>query len=235
MYKLLLILFILSLLVNVLVAWKAYDYRKKMILAWAQSHEWVSEYNKAIPSTATAEENPSLVFIGASITAEWNLSHYFSTKPFVNKGINGQFSGQLLLRFKHDVLDLKPDAVIIKLCEMNFSNDIPMQVTKDNLMMMAALAKSQGIKPFLASVIPVTMKFDQKYGKNINSQIIAFNDWLYNYAQQHEFQYLDYHTNMSDGNGNLRAELTEDGVHPSAAGYKVMAGVIKKMLHISKG
>ncbi len=229
-----LIVLIISLignLIGLVVLYKAFDYRKKMVLAWAQSHDWVSEYNKKVPEHAQDVGNPSLVFLGASITAHWDLAKHFPGRPFVNKGIDGQYAGHLLLRFQHDVVDLHPYGVVIKLCEMNFAHNVPMEISQDNLMMLATLAKANGIRPIIASTIPVTRKADKGKGENcINEQIHAFNLWLMNYAKQNQYAIIDFASAMADNDGFLLPEFTYDGVHPNEKGYQIMAKQVENFL-----
>lgn len=225
---------VVSLMGNLLglaALYKAFDYRKKMQLAWAQSHDWVSEFNKKVATHAQDVQNPSLVFIGASITAHWDLAKFFPKRPHVNKGIDGQYTGQLLLRFQHDVIDLHPYGVVIKFCEMNFGHDVPFEITRDNMIMMVTLAKANGIKPILASVLPVSKAADKKKGeKSINYQVHAFNHWLREYAKQHQLSLVDFAGAVSDEDGFLRSELTEDGVHPNARGYQIMTTAVNETL-----
>lgn len=235
MNRAVMIILIISIIGNLLglaVLYKALDYRKKMQLAWAQSHEWVSEYNKKVTDHAQDSENPSLVFLGASITAHWDLEKFFPSRPFVNKGIDGQFAGHLLLRFQHDVVDLHPYGVVIKFCEMNFAHEVPFEITRDNMMMMVALAKANGIKPILASVLPVSNQADKGEGKmSLNNQVLAFNQWLREYARQHQLLFVDFAGAMSDENGFLRADLAYDGIHPNEQGYKIMTQALEKSLN----
>ena len=223
----------LTLLGNVLglfVLYKAMDYRKKMILAWAQSHEWVSEYNRSKPLDMSVQP-PELVFLGASITAHWDLDKYFPGKNYVNKGIDGQFSGQLLLRFQHDVVDLNSQMVLIKLCEMNFAHEVPFEISRDNVKMLVNLAKTNGIRPLLATTIPVTNPINKGQGdRSINGQIAFYNRWILDFARQMRMDVIDLAHAMSDDEGNLRPELTYDGVHPNDAGYSVMATELTNFL-----
>lgn len=234
MNRFLALILIVSLICNLLglvALYKAFDYRKKMQLAWAQSHEWVSEYNKKVADQAQALRNPSLVFIGASITAHWDLAKFFPNRPYVNKGIDGQFAGQLLLRFQHDVIDLHPDGVVIKFCEMNFGHSVPFEITRDNMIMMVTLAKANGAAPILATVLPVSKVADKGEGKgSLNGQVHAFNQWLIEYARQNQLSVADFTSAVSDENGFLRSELTEDGVHPNTQGYQIMTTVIDETL-----
>lgn len=233
MSKWLLGILFLSLLGNVLglfVLYKAMDYRKKMILAWAQSQEWVSEYNRSKPIEKSVQP-PELVFLGASITAHWDLDKYFPGKSYVNKGIDGQYSGQLLLRFQHDVVDLNPQMVLIKLCEMNFAHEVPFEITRDNVKMLVSLTNANGIRPLLATTIPVTKPMNAGQGdRSINGQIAFYNRWILDYARQMRIDVLDLADAMSDDEGNLRPELTYDGVHPNDAGYSVMATELTNFL-----
>ncbi|MCG3121030.1 MAG: hypothetical protein ALAOOOJD_03964 [bacterium] len=229
---LILIVSIIGNLLGLVVLYKAFDYRKKMQLAWAQSHEWVSEYNKKVPAHAQDTQNPSLVFMGASITAHWDLAKFFPNRPYVNKGIDGQYAGHLLLRFQHDVIDLHPYGVVIKFCEMNFAHDVPFEISRDNMIMMATLAKANNIKPILASVLPVSKAADKKEGKaSINYQVHVFNQWLTAYAKQNQLTLVDFASAMSDENGCLRAELAYDGVHPNEQGYQIMTKLLDESLN----
>ncbi len=222
-----------SLLANVLglfILYKAYDYRKKMILAWAQSHEWASEFQARDPGQADAAEGIDLVLLGASITAHWDPAGLLAGRRIVNKGIDGQYASQLLLRFQHDVIDLHPRAVVIKFCEMNFSHSIPAVITRDNMKMISALAEANGIRPLVATVIPVTAAADAASQGAINRQIHAFNDWLREWAAGKKYTVVDFAAAMSDAQGALRPELTRDGVHPVEPGYAVMSQTLRQIL-----
>ncbi len=218
-------------LVGLAVLYKAYDYRKKMVLAWAQSHDWVSEYNKKVTEHHQDAGNPSLVFLGASITAHWDLAKSFPGRPFVNMGIDGHYAGQLLLRFQHDVVDLHPYGVVIKLCEMNFAHNVPMKISQDNVRMLAMLAKANGIRPIIATTIPVTKNADKGEGVNsINGQIHSFNVWLKNYANENQFAIIDFAGPLADQEGFLLPEATYDGVHPNERGYQIMTKQVEDFL-----
>ncbi|HNW60201.1 MAG TPA: GDSL-type esterase/lipase family protein [bacterium] len=233
MPKALLYLLILSLLGNccgLLVLYKAYDYRKKMILAWAQSDEWASEFKARLTPAEQKQEGVDLVLLGASITAHWDPSRHLTGYRIVNKGIDGQYASQLLLRFQHDVADLHPRAVVIKLCEMNFSHDVPVSISRDNVKMLTALAQANAIRPLVATVIPVTAQHDAGKNHAINRQIHEFNRWVRDYAREHSFALFDLERALADDAGDLRPEFTSDGVHPNAAGYEVMTELLKQKL-----
>jgi hypothetical protein len=232
MNKVLVIVLALSILANLAVFLKALDYRKKMIMAWAQTHHWVEQYSNTDQTEVQQEKATDLVLIGSSITAHWDLSRFFPSRPYLNVGIDGQYSGQLLLRFKHDVIDVKPKAVLIKLCEMNFSHEIPESVSMDNVIMMATLARANGIRPYIATTIPVSrqIKGESMASAIINGRVKKFNEGLRAYAKRENFTVVDLAAAMSDQEGYLYDRLAVDGIHPSEEGYRIMTQVLEKVL-----
>jgi lysophospholipase L1-like esterase len=183
------------------------------------------EANAKVPAPERSEGR--VVFMGDSITDGWKLDEYFSGKPYINRGISGQTTPQMLIRFRPDVIALKPRAVLI----LAGTNDIagntgPMtlEMIEDNYTSMADLAKANGIKVIFASVLPI-----HDYGKTKVSarrapeQILKLNEWLKVYCKARGHIYLDYFSKMVDDKGMLKAELANDGLHPNAEGYKIMA------------
>jgi lysophospholipase L1-like esterase len=171
-----------------------------------------------------------VVFMGNSITEGWQ--QYFATmfpgKPYINRGIGGQTTPQMLVRFRPDVIALKPRVVVI----LAGTNDIAgntgpstLEMIEDNLASMAELAKANGIKVVMSSVLPV-YDYPWKPGLEPAPKIIALNKWMKEYAEQHGAIYLDYHSAMADERGGMRTELASDGVHPTEAGYRVMAPLV---------
>jgi len=148
----------------------------------------------------------------------------------VNKGIDGQFASQLLLRFQHDFIDLHPKMVVIKLCEMNFANQVPFSISQDNVKMMTALARANGIRTVVATVIPVTERYDAQKQRAINHTIQAFNRWLVEYAAANQLTVLDLASPLSDAKGFLQPQYTDDGVHPNFAGYERMTQALHRLL-----
>ena len=190
------------------------------------------------------DEIGRVVFMGDSITDIWKLEEYFPGKPYVNRGIGGQTTPQMLVRFRPDVIALRPEVVVI----LAGTNDIAgntgpttQEAIADNIRSMAELAKANGIKVVLASVLPIS-----DYNKNAQGlqivqsgrrppdKILALNKWLKEYSAASGHVYLDYYSATVDEKGFLRAELANDGLHPHAAGYKIMAplaeGAIAKAL-----
>lgn len=168
-----------------------------------------------------------VVFLGNSITDGW-ARHFpvmFPGKPYVGRGISGQTTPQMLVRFRQDVVALQPQVVVI----LGGTNDIAgntgpssLEMIEDNLMSMTEIAKANGIRVVLSSVLPV-FDYAWKPGLTPAPKIVALNAWMKAYAARVGAVYLDYHSAMADERQGLRADLTNDGVHPTEAGYRVMA------------
>jgi lysophospholipase L1-like esterase len=207
---------------------EALKQRIEMMQRRAQDWPQLARYRDANAKVPPAARNENrVVFLGDSITDGWNLAEYFSGKPYINRGISGQTTPQMLIRFRPDVIALKPKAVII----LAGTNDIagntgPMtnEMIQDNYASMAELARTNGIKVVFASVLPV-----HDYGKTkvterrSPEQILQLNQWIKNYCAKNGHVYLDYFSKMVDDKGMLKVELANDGLHPNAEGYKIMA------------
>jgi lysophospholipase L1-like esterase len=165
-----------------------------------------------------------VVFMGDSITEGWKLDESFPGKPYINRGIGGQTSPQMLVRFRQDVIDLKPKVVII-LAGINdiAGNTGPMTLeqTEENIASMADLATANGIRVVLCSVLPA---FDFAWAPGLTPapKVVAVNEWLRKYAAENGYVYVDYYLAMKDERGGLPLALSEDGVHPLPAGYAIM-------------
>ena len=181
--------------------------------------------NAALPAPDAGESR--VVFMGNSITDGW-ARHFpvmFPGKPYVGRGIGGQTTPQMLVRFRQDVVALHPKVVVI----LGGTNDIAgntgpstLEMIEDNLMSMTEIAKANGISVVLSSVLPV-FDYAWKPGLTPAPKIVALNAWMKAYAARAGAVYLDYETPMADERHGLRADLTNDGVHPTEAGYRVMA------------
>jgi lysophospholipase L1-like esterase len=170
-----------------------------------------------------------VVFFGDSITDGWHLDEYFPGKPYVNRGIGGQTTPQMLIRFRQDVIELHPKVVVI----LAGTNDIagntgPMRLgdIEANFTSFAELARANNIHVVFSSVLPVhdyTPQSQNMYAQRAPAKILELNRWLKTYIAAHpECIYLDYFSAMVDDKGLLKRELAEDGLHPNAAGYKIM-------------
>jgi len=166
-----------------------------------------------------------VVFMGDSITEAWKLEHSFPGKPYINRGISGQTSPQMLVRFRQDVIDLKPKVVII----MTGTNDImentgPMTVEQsgESIASMADLATANKIRVVLCSVLP-SSEFAWSPGLEPAPRIVELNAWIKQYAAEKGYVYVDYYSAMKDEHGGLPPALSDDGVHPLPAGFAIMA------------
>lgn len=200
--------------------WRKHDQQMLTDFPWLERFK---EENVKLGPPAAGENR--VVFMGDSITEGWHLDQSFPGKPYVNRGISGQTTPQMLVRFRQDVIALKPKAVVI----LAGTNDIagntgpetPEQI-EGNLASMAELAQANGIRVVLCSILPA---FDYPWQPGLTPapKIDAINAWLHNYAAEKGFLYVDYHSAMKDARDGLPPELSHDGVHPLPAGYAIMA------------
>lgn len=176
-----------------------------------------------------------VVFMGDSITDGWGRRYgeFFPSKPYLNRGISGQTTPQMLIRFRPDVLAHHPKVVVI----LAGTNDIAgntgvmsLDMIEDNYTSMAELARLNGIQVVFSSVLPVSDAYHVMTDRRPPAQIKALNDWMRAYCQKQGLVYLDYFNAMTDDQGWLRKELTYDGLHPNAAGYAVMGPLAQKAI-----
>ena len=193
---------------------------------WPQLNRYKAE-NASLGVVAPGEDR--VVFYGDSITDAWgrrpDTGEFFPGKPYVNRGISGQTTPQMVVRFRQDVINLHPRVVVI----LAGTNDVagntgPMtpEMTEDNFRSMVDLAKANGIRVIVASILPAA-DYPWKPGMAPAGKIKTLNAWLAGYATNHSIAYLDYYSAMADDNGGMKAGLSSDGVHPNAKGYAIMA------------
>jgi lysophospholipase L1-like esterase len=205
-------------------------YRQSKISIYMNDYGQLARYRDANAELKTpAPGENRIVFFGDSITDGWKLADYFPGKPYVNRGISGQTTPQMLVRFREDVIDLQPKAVVI----LAGTNDIagntgPMTLEQieENYTSLAELAAANHVKVIFSSVLPVnnyTPEAQEFFADRPPSKILELNRWLKSYSAAHGCIYLDYFSAMVDDKGLLKKELADDGLHPNVAGYKVMA------------
>jgi lysophospholipase L1-like esterase len=177
---------------------------------------------------------PQVVFLGDSITENWvrMSGPFFEANGYIGRGISGQTTPQMLVRFRQDVVELKPKVVLI----LAGTNDIAgntgpstLEMIKANLMSMSDLARQNGIRLVFASVLPV---FDYRWKPGLTPapKIAALNEWMQGYAAGSGATYVDFYTPMADERGGMKAALSPDGVHPNAAGYAIMEPLAVKAI-----
>lgn len=197
---------------------------QRQLRDWANLGRYAAD-NAKVAAPKPGEER--VVFMGDSITDAWGrkYQHFFAGKPYINRGISGQTTPQMILRFRPDVLAHKPDVVVI----LAGTNDIagntgPMTLEQiqDNLQSMAELAKANGVKVVLSSVLPICDYHRNQSERRPMEKIKALNAWLKGYAAGSGAIYLDYYAAMLDDAGLLKKELTYDGLHPNEEGYAIM-------------
>lgn len=189
--------------------------------------------NSQIQPPAAGETR--VVFMGDSITDHWGRQYgkFFPGKPYINRGISGQWTPQMLIRFRPDVIALRPKVVVI----LAGTNDLTgknapsrLEAIEDNLTSMSELAKAHGIRVVLASLLPVSDYVKAQTNRRSPEQIVALNSWMKDYAARNGLVYLDYYSTMLDDKKMLKQELTYDGLHPNDAGYEVMAPLAEKAI-----
>jgi len=189
-----------------------------------QDYGNLARYEKEDAALLVAGTSVPAAFMGDSITDYWGKRNgvFFSGKGFVNRGIGGQTTAQMLLRFRQDVIALKPKVVVI----LGGTNDLRLGATneqiEDNLMSMAELARDAGIRVVLASLTPVCDCFAMRTDVRPRARLLALDNWIRRYSAQSGFGHIDYDAVLRDEQGLMRKEYTFDGVHPNDAGYGVM-------------
>ena len=194
----------------------------------------LQRYRGANAALQSLKPEPNrVVFFGDSITDFWKLDEYFPGKPYVNRGISGQTTPQMLIRFRPDVIDLKPAAVVILAGTNDVAGNtgpITIEEIESNYASLAELACAHDIKVVFSSVLPVnnyTPESQEFFATRPREKILALNQWLQDYCAKNACVYLDYFTPMIDEKGLLKRNLAEDGLHPNAAGYKIMAPLVE--------
>jgi len=192
---------------------------------WPQLNRYKTE-NTTLGPLPSGEDR--VVFYGDSITDAWgrrpDTGEFFPGKPYINRGISGQTTPQMVVRFRQDVIDLQPAAVVI----LAGTNDVagntgPMtpEMTEDNFKSMIELAKANGIRVIVASITPAA-DYPWRPGLAPAAKIKALNDWLKEYCVTNSVTYMDYYSALVGEDGGMKPGTSFDGVHPNAAGYAIM-------------
>jgi len=195
---------------------------------WAQLLLYRDE-NQRLPPPRAAR--PRVIFLGDSLTQSWDLAGLgLDRVEVLNRGISGQTTPQMLVRFRQDVIDLKPVVVHI----LAGTNDLAgntgpttLEAIEDNLSSMVEVAKTNHIRVVLCSVLPA-LDYPWRPGLQPAPRIVALNEWIRTYAKRRKLVYADYYSVLVDSNGGFRSELADDGVHPNSDGYAVMDPIARQ-------
>lgn len=235
-----------SLLLNIIAIWGFFTYiRYGGSPLGDLKRKLTGTTHQAAPSIPYADENAELrqdieqgtaagnrvVFFGASITQRWDFDR--SLRPefnIINRGVGGQLVPGLMARFKRDVIDLEPTAVIIKFCSINIRPHMPLQVLKDGMTMMTNLAEHHDIVPIIATIIPAG-KPEARIGDfNVADSLNKFNDWARRFASEHNYPLVDFATAIGDDNGFLPRDCSVDPVHLNDKGYLILEEALRPVL-----
>ena len=230
---------------DVVALQKAFDRDEARLADWPNLGRF-REANGELPPPAPGQ--PRVVFLGDSITDNWNnagFGGFFPGKGYINRGISGQTTPQMLLRFRADVLAHKP-AVVVLLAGTNDiagnTGPMSMEAIQGNIESMTELAAAHGARMVLSSVMPVNDVGHSSDGTPVNrtrqrppEKIVALNNWMRDYAKRQGLVYLDYAAALSDEKGMLRADLADDGLHPNVQGYAIIAPLAERAIQQALG
>src|ERR1700674_1173950 len=212
------------------------QYRASRISIYTDDFGQLARYREADAVLAPATGEKRVVFLGDSITEYWKLPDYFPGKPYINRGVDGQTTPEMLVRFRQDVIDLHPKVVVV----LAGTNDIAgvtgptsNEDIEANYASMAELARAHRIRMVFASVLPVhnyTHDAEESFALRPRDRILALNKWLKNYCVKNRFVFIDYFSALVDERGMLKRALADDGLHPTDAGYKIMAPLAEKAI-----
>jgi lysophospholipase L1-like esterase len=213
------------------------EYRASRIAIYTDDFGELQRYREADAALAppAAGEN-RVVFVGDSITDYWKFADYFPGKAYINRGIDGQSTPQMLVRFRQDVIDLRPTVLVV----LAGTNDVAgvtgperNQDIEANYAAMAELARLHHIHVVFASLLPVnnyTEDAKESFSLRPHERILALNNWLKDYCAKNGLVYLDYFSAMVDDKGMLKRDLSDEGLHPNTSGYKIMAPLAEKAI-----
>jgi acyl-CoA thioesterase I len=212
-------------------------YRASRIAIYTDDYGQLARYrdaNAALKPAAPGENR--VVFFGDSITDMWNLEESFPGRTYVNRGIGGQTTSQMLVRFRQDVINLQPKVVVILAGTNDTAGNtgpISNEDIEANFASLAELARGNRIRVIFSSILPVhnyTPESQELFSQRSPERILALNRWLKDYCSSNRLTYLDYFSPMIDDKGLLKRDLAQDGLHPNKAGYAVMAPLAEKAI-----
>jgi lysophospholipase L1-like esterase len=212
-------------------------YRASRIAIYTTDYGELARYrdaNAALKLAASAENR--VIFFGDSITDMWKLEDSFLGRPYINRGIGGQTTSQMLVRFRQDVIDLQPKVVVILAGTNDIAGNtgpISNEDIEANFASMAELALAHNIRVIFSSILPVhnySPESQELFAQRSPERILALNHWLKDFCARNDLVYLDYFTAMVDDKGLLKRDLAQDGLHPNKTGYAIMAPLAEKAI-----
>lgn len=197
------------------------------------AQDWAN-FGRYEKSNSEVTSRPKAVFMGDSITDGWASAdpEFFTDNNFVGRGISGQTTSHMLVRFRRDVVDLAPKYVLILAGTNDIARnngEISLENTLGNIISMCEIAKSNKIKPVICSVLPAD-RFGWRPGLKPAKDIVKLNEMLRSYADSEKIMYIDYYSVLADENGGLPAQHATDGVHPNLSCYKIMEQIVLEAL-----
>jgi len=213
------------------------QYRASRIAVYTDDYGQLARYRDANATLKppTAGESRA-VFFGDSITDIWNIAESFPGKPYINRGIGGQTTSQMLVRFRQDVINLEPKAVVILAGTNDIAGNtgpISNEDIEANYSNLAELARAHNIRVIFSSILPVhnyTPKAEEFFAQRPPERILSLNRWIKDYCAANDLIYLDYFSAMVDDKGLLKRDLADDGLHPNRSGYAIMAALAQKAI-----
>src|SRR6476619_1386281 len=213
------------------------QYRASRIAVFTDDFGQLARYREADAQLGAPKPGENrVVFFGDSITDIWKLQDYFADKPYVNRGIGGQTTSQMLVRFRQDVINLQPKVVVILAGTNDIagnSGPISNEDIEANYASLAEIAKAHNVRVIFSSILPVhnyTPQSQDFFAQRPMDRILALNKWLKNYCEKNRIAYLDYFSAVVDDKGMLKRDLADDGLHPNKAGYALMAPMAEKAI-----
>ena len=210
-------------------------YRASRIAVYTDDYGQLSRYREANAALKSPAEN-RVVFFGDSITDTWPLDEFFPGKPYVNRGISGQTTSQMLVRFRQDVIALQPKVVVILAGTNDIAGNtghISNEDIEANFATLVELSRAHHIRVVLSSILPVhnyTPRSQEFFAQRPTDRILTLNNWLKGHCAASASIYLDYFTAVVDEKGLLKRDLADDGLHPNKAGFAVMAPLAQKAI-----
>lgn len=204
------------------------------LFAQTEKGDW-AQFKRYAEANKTVKTPSNVVFMGNSITDGWwpADSTFFIQNNFIDRGIGGQTTSEMLVRFRADVINLKPKAVVILAGINDIAHNngvIALENVFGNIVSMAELAKANNIQVILCSVLPA-YDFPWRQGLEPAGKVILLNSMLKEYANANKLTYVDYHSAMKDNRNGLPENLSKDGVHPNMDGYKIMEKIVLESIH----